>query len=94
MTTNLVSSAITHKEINLAQALHGEQYLEVIDELPTEGHLTTTGKILDVVDKRSGALVVVHCEFYFCSKLFEFNVNLMYVLKQANHTIKTVNCCL
>lgn len=62
MTTNLVASAITHKEINLAQALHGEQYLEVIDELPTEGHLTTNGKIIDIVDKRSGALVVVHCE--------------------------------
>lgn len=62
MTTSLVSSAITHKEVNLTQVLHGEQYLEVFDELPTDGKLITTGKILDVVDKRSGAVVVAHCE--------------------------------
>lgn len=61
MTSDLVSSAITHKEMNLSQALHGEQYLEVFDDLPTDGKLTTTGTIIDVVDKRSGALVVAHC---------------------------------
>lgn len=62
MTSSLVASAIKHTEFDLSQVLHGEQYLEVFDELPTEGELTTTASILDVTDKRSGAVVVADCK--------------------------------
>lgn len=61
MTSSLVASAIKHTEFDLSQVLHGEQYLEVFDQLPTEGELTTTASILDVTDKRSGAVVVADC---------------------------------
>lgn len=60
--TDLVTGAITHTEVALTQILHGEQYLEVCDELPTEGELTTTGSVIDVIDKRSGAVVVANCK--------------------------------
>lgn len=61
MSSSLVQSAITHTEFDLSQILHGEQYLEVFDELPTEGQFSTTGTIVDVTDKRSGAVVVINC---------------------------------
>lgn len=61
MTSELVSSAITHTQFDLSQVLHGEQYLEVFDRLPTEGEILTTASILDVTDKRSGAVVVADC---------------------------------
>lgn len=64
MSSNLISSAIKHTEFDLSQVLHGEQYLEVFDELPTEGELTTTGSIIDVIDKRSGAVVVANCKVH------------------------------
>lgn len=76
MSTNLVSSALTHTDFDLSQALHGEQYLEVYDELPTEGKVSTTGSIVDVVDKRSGAVVVIDCKFYYDFKFqYRFRVN-------------------
>lgn len=64
MTSGIVSSALTHTEIDLSQVLHGEQYLEVVDELPSEGTLTTNGTVIDVIDKKSGAVVVVDSDSY------------------------------
>jgi len=62
MTSNLVSSAI--KNFDLSQVLHGEQYLELLRPLPTDGKLTTRGKVLDVMDKKSGAAVVTLTESF------------------------------
>lgn len=64
MSSNMVSSAIKHTDVDLSQILHGEQYIEVFQELPTEGELTTTGSIIDVTDKRSGAVVVANCNYF------------------------------
>lgn len=61
MATNMISSSLKHTEVELSQILHGEQYLEIFDELPTEGKLTTTGNVIDITDKRSGAVVVANC---------------------------------
>ena len=45
-------------DINLAQLLHGEQYLEVCKHpLPVEGHLTSQPKVGSLYDKGKGALV-------------------------------------
>lgn len=63
MSTDLVGSALKHTELNLSQVLHGEQYLEVVGELPTEGQLKTTGIVVDVCDKKSGAVVVIDCTY-------------------------------
>ena len=43
--------------------LHGEQYLEVYGALPTTGTLRNKGVVVDVLDKRSGALVLIDGEY-------------------------------
>ena len=58
MSSSLTANAITHTTFDLSQILHGEQYLEVMDTLPMDGVLTTKSKVIDVQDKKSGALVV------------------------------------
>lgn len=63
LATDSVASAITHTKVHRSRALHGEQYLEVFDELPTEGELITTGTDVEVIDKHSGALVVQNCKY-------------------------------
>jgi len=38
--------------------LHGEQYIESFAALPTEGKLRSVARIVDVLDKGSGALII------------------------------------
>ncbi|XP_023305062.2 peroxisomal multifunctional enzyme type 2 [Lucilia cuprina] len=64
MTTNLVSSALPDGKADLTNILHGEQYLEICDDIPTSGKLNTNGKVFDVMDKGSGAVVVTSCDSY------------------------------
>lgn len=64
MSNNLVSTALPNSTADLTNILHGEQYLEVLDDLPTSGKLITKGKVIDVMDKGSGALVVFGCDSY------------------------------
>lgn len=44
--------------------MHGEQYLEVVKPLNTEGSLTTRGNVLDVQQKKSGVVVTTQCMTY------------------------------
>ncbi|KAJ3012688.1 hypothetical protein HKX48_006154 [Thoreauomyces humboldtii] len=46
-------------DFNPMLLLHGEQYLELGAPAPTAGVLTTTGKIVDIVDKGKGCVVVM-----------------------------------
>uniref|UniRef100_W8BS21 Peroxisomal multifunctional enzyme type 2 n=2 Tax=Ceratitis capitata TaxID=7213 RepID=W8BS21_CERCA len=64
MTSNLVASALPSGSADLSNILHGEQYLEICDDIPTSGTLTTTGKVFDLMDKGSGALVVTNSDTY------------------------------
>ncbi|XP_004527164.1 peroxisomal multifunctional enzyme type 2 [Ceratitis capitata] len=64
MTSNLVASALPSGNADLSNILHGEQYLEICDDIPTSGTLTTTGKVFDLMDKGSGALVVTNSDTY------------------------------
>ena len=41
------------------QVLHGEQYTEVINPIPVSGTLVSTFKIVAILDKGSGAVLVV-----------------------------------
>jgi 3-hydroxyacyl-CoA dehydrogenase/3a,7a,12a-trihydroxy-5b-cholest-24-enoyl-CoA hydratase len=49
---------------NLAQMLHGEQYIEIRKPFPTQGTLTHKGVIVDVMDKKSGAVILCDIETY------------------------------
>lgn len=62
LTSGMVKSALPHSDVDFTNILHGEQYLEIVDHLPTDGVLTTKGKVIDVMDKKSGAVVVTSCE--------------------------------
>lgn len=57
-----MSVAIPGKQINLAQVLHGEQYIEIFDEVPAEGRLTQKMEIAEVLDKGSGAAIVINVD--------------------------------
>lgn len=60
----LISKALPGKQVDFSNILHGEQYLEIVDDLPTSGTLLTTGKVFDVMDKGTGAVVVTNTETF------------------------------
>lgn len=43
---------------NPAMLVHAEQAIELHAPLPVEGRVTVTGELVDILDKRSGALIV------------------------------------
>jgi acyl dehydratase len=45
-------------EFNFANLVHGEQSIELHSEIPVEGTISTTGKVIGVYDKGSAAVVV------------------------------------
>lgn len=63
LTTDMVESAIK-KNVDLSQVFHGEQYLEVLGNLPTEDTLKTNAYVVDILDKRSGAVILVNAETF------------------------------
>ncbi|XP_070541954.1 peroxisomal multifunctional enzyme type 2-like [Ptychodera flava] len=60
----LFSDKIPGFKINRENILHGEQYLEVYKPLPPSGQLSSTLTIVDILDKRSGALVIADIHIY------------------------------
>lgn len=42
--------------------LHGEHYMEILEEMPNDGVLTTKGSIIEVLDKKSAALAIAQCK--------------------------------
>lgn len=50
--------------------LHGEQYLEVLRPISIEGTLEVHCKVVDVLDKGSGTIVLVEGEMRAYAKLF------------------------
>ena len=51
--------AIEGIDIELARVLHGDQALVVHSPIPTSGAVTQTGKVVDILDKGKGALIVL-----------------------------------
>jgi len=51
-------------EFNLAQLLHGEQDIEIHEELPISCETISKGRVLDVYDKGKAALVMLENEIF------------------------------
>ncbi|GMS82793.1 hypothetical protein PENTCL1PPCAC_4968, partial [Pristionchus entomophagus] len=45
-------------QFDLARALHGDHYIELYAPLPAEGSLRSETRVVDVLDKGSGALII------------------------------------
>ncbi|XP_072288805.1 peroxisomal multifunctional enzyme type 2 [Eucyclogobius newberryi] len=66
--------------IDLTQMLHGEQYLELFKPLPTSGTLTIHTTIADVLDKGSGAVILLDVSAYNGDELICFNQFSLFVV--------------
>ncbi|XP_062237672.1 peroxisomal multifunctional enzyme type 2 [Platichthys flesus] len=66
-------ASIPGLNIDFTQVLHGEQYLELYKPLPTSGELTSQATIADVLDKGSGALILLDVSTYSDGELLCFN---------------------
>lgn len=62
MSSPIAPSAL--ENFDLSRVLHGEQYLELVNPLQTEGTLVTRARIIDVQQKKSGAIIIVECNSY------------------------------
>ncbi|XP_061755511.1 peroxisomal multifunctional enzyme type 2 [Nerophis ophidion] len=66
-------SAVPGLNIDFTQVLHGEQFLELYKTIPTSGSLTSQASIADVLDKGSGALILLDVNTYSGDELICFN---------------------
>lgn len=66
-------SSIPGLNIDFTQVLHGEQYLELYKPLPTSGTLTSRPTVADVLDKGSGAVILLDVNTYDGDELICYN---------------------
>ncbi|XP_030593144.1 peroxisomal multifunctional enzyme type 2 [Archocentrus centrarchus] len=66
-------SSVPGLNIDFTQVLHGEQYLELYKPLPTSGELTSEATIADVLDKGSGAVILLDVNTYSGNELVCYN---------------------
>ncbi|XP_070759806.1 peroxisomal multifunctional enzyme type 2 isoform X3 [Enoplosus armatus] len=73
-------SSIPGLNIDLTRMLHGEQYLELFKPLPTSGKLTSEVTIADVLDKGSGAVILLDVNTYSGDELLCYNQFSLFVV--------------
>lgn len=61
--TSIVQDALK-TDLDLSSVLHGEQYFEVHKKMPTEAEVETRYKVVEVLDKGKGAVVIIQHESY------------------------------
>ncbi|XP_034548786.1 peroxisomal multifunctional enzyme type 2 [Notolabrus celidotus] len=66
-------SSVPGLDIDFTQVLHGEQYLEMLKPLPTSGTLTSEATVADVLDKGSGAIILLDVNTYSGNELICYN---------------------
>ncbi|KAF2986776.1 hypothetical protein EK904_004737 [Melospiza melodia maxima] len=59
--------------IDLARMLHGEQYLELYKPIPTSGELRSVATVADILDKGSGAVLLIDVNTYSGKDLVCYN---------------------
>ncbi|XP_067007857.2 peroxisomal multifunctional enzyme type 2 [Anabrus simplex] len=64
MSTDLLQGAIPGRQIELSRVLHGEQYLEMLQPVPTSGTMRSHCRVADVMDKGSGAVVLINVDTF------------------------------
>ncbi|XP_067424690.1 peroxisomal multifunctional enzyme type 2 isoform X2 [Emydura macquarii macquarii] len=60
-------SSVPGLNIDFTKVLHGEQYLELYKPFPTSGQLTSESTIADILDKGSGAVILLDV-YTYCGK--------------------------
>ncbi|XP_015222853.1 peroxisomal multifunctional enzyme type 2 isoform X1 [Lepisosteus oculatus] len=73
-------SSIPGLNFDYTKLLHGEQYLELFTSLPTSGKLTSQATVVDVLDKGSGALIILDVHTYNGQELVCYNQFSMFVV--------------
>ncbi|XP_012819283.1 peroxisomal multifunctional enzyme type 2 isoform X1 [Xenopus tropicalis] len=59
--------------IDFTRVLHGEQYLEIYKPLPTSGEMTSHATVADIMDKGSGAIILLDVHTYHGVDLVCYN---------------------
>ncbi|KAM4709796.1 peroxisomal multifunctional enzyme type 2 isoform 2-T2 [Discoglossus pictus] len=59
--------------IDFTRVLHGEQYLEIYKPFPSEGEMTSEATVADVLDKGSGAIILLDVHTYCGKELLCYN---------------------
>uniref|UniRef100_A0AAR2JPY0 Peroxisomal multifunctional enzyme type 2 n=1 Tax=Pygocentrus nattereri TaxID=42514 RepID=A0AAR2JPY0_PYGNA len=66
-------SSVPGLSFDPTRLLHGEQYLELYKPLPTSGTLTSKASIADILDKGSGAVILLDVHTYSNQELVCYN---------------------
>ncbi|KAN0006836.1 hypothetical protein ACTFIU_005028 [Dictyostelium citrinum] len=61
MIVDVISEGIDGLEFDPMMLLHGEQELEILNDIPVEGVFVTESKITNLYDKGKGALLILQC---------------------------------
>ncbi|XP_003706333.1 peroxisomal multifunctional enzyme type 2 isoform X1 [Megachile rotundata] len=64
MTSPMLENSLPNFQIDPTKILHGEQYIEVYKQLPTEATVETHFKVVDILDKDKGAVIVIRHETF------------------------------
>lgn len=64
MSSSMFADNLPNKELDPTKILHGEQYIEVYKQLPTQATVETRFKLLDVLDKGKGAVFIINHETF------------------------------
>ncbi|XP_031425960.1 peroxisomal multifunctional enzyme type 2 [Clupea harengus] len=66
-------SSVPGLNLDMTRLLHGEQYLEVYKPIPASGTLTSRASVADVLDKGSGAVILLDVHTYKDQELLCYN---------------------
>uniref|UniRef100_A0A8C7ZWG9 Peroxisomal multifunctional enzyme type 2 n=1 Tax=Oryzias sinensis TaxID=183150 RepID=A0A8C7ZWG9_9TELE len=81
-------SSVPGLNIDFTRVLHGEQYLELYKPLPTSGELISEATVADVLDKGSGAVILLDVNTYSGKELLCYNQFSVFVVGAGGFGVK------